>query len=64
MQIMGYNQDVISFVFIDKHIKNRVTEVLAKSSYTTDLNASLLLLLNGARPDRDPAGLVIIVFTL
>ena len=37
MQIMGYNQDVISFVFIDKHIKNRVTEVLAKSSYTTDL---------------------------
>ena len=64
MPIMGYNQDVISFVFIDKHIKNRVTEVLAKSSYTTDLNASLLLLLNGARPDRDPAGLVIIVFTL
>ena len=64
MQIMGYNQDVISFVFIDKHIKNRVTEVLAKSSYTTDLNASLLLLLNGVRPDRDPAGLVIIVFTL
>ena len=61
---MGYNQDVISFVFIDKHMKNRVTEVLAKSSYTTDLNASLLLLLNGARPDRDPAGLVIIVFTL
>ena len=61
---MGYNQDVISFVFIDKHIENRVTEVLAKSSYTTDLNASLLLLLNGARPDRDPAGLVIIVFTL
>ena len=34
VQIMGYNQDVISFVFIDKHIENRVTEVVTKSSYT------------------------------